>query len=209
MIPLGAQKALAVVLEGEAVHHDRFRPVLGRVAGDRQGVGRRIGGDEGEPVAVRRPGVLGDPAREVGDPLRLAPGAVEQPELVGLVGVLAGGEKSEVAPVGAPARGVLLVRTAGDPHRAGAVPARHPDVLVHPVPRRVGGGDRVRHPRAVGRELRIGDLAEPQEVAGYDRPLRARETRCSEYQSEAEYDLSLHRDSCGPSCAESIRLRRA
>ena len=71
------------------------------------GVG--IGGDEGQPAAVGRPGEVGDAAGEIGDPLRLATGPVEQPDLLHLARVVAGGEEGEVAAVGAPARRVLLV----------------------------------------------------------------------------------------------------
>src|SRR5206468_9564254 len=87
-------------------------------------LGIGVAHDQDQPLAVGAPGVVVDPAFDLGHLLRLPARAVEEPELGRLVVVLAppGGEEREVAAVRAPAGLLLAVRARGEAHAARAVP---------------------------------------------------------------------------------------
>ena len=165
-----AQPAGLVLLELEAVEHDGLGR-LGRGVARRLGVGVRIAGHQREPPAVGRPGQVAHAAGQVGDPLRLAAPAVEQPDLLHLSRIVAIRQVRDVAPVRAPARGVVRPRMPREPHLLRPVPARQPDVGVVPVLRGIHHGHRIRHPRAVRRDLRIADVPQPGEIVRSDGAL--------------------------------------
>src|SRR4029078_2603850 len=71
--------AAGVALEVQAVDDDRLGLLVRRVR-----VGRDIAHHEREPLAVRRPLVVANSRFELGDALRLAAAAIEQPELATL-----------------------------------------------------------------------------------------------------------------------------
>src|SRR5437763_136384 len=114
--PLLAEVADLVLLELEAVDHDRGR-----------GLGfRRVGvPDHGrEPLAVGCPHVVLDVAAKACELAALAPRTIEQPELCVLV--LAARQEGEPAAVGAPARGAFPLLGIGETQGTATVPARHP-----------------------------------------------------------------------------------
>ena len=96
-----------VFLELEPIDHDRLGGPLQGIALDRRSQDPGPSTIRARRFAVRRPGVIRDAARQIGDPLGLATGAIEQPELIGFVGIVPAGEKGEIVPVRAPSRRVL------------------------------------------------------------------------------------------------------
>ncbi len=102
MRAFSSQKAVAVRLEAIAVDHNWPGGLLlvCRVVGVL--VGRiRIADDQRQPLAVGRPGDLGDSALDVGDLDGLTAGAMEEPHLTGLCSH-SRGEKGQVLVVRAP-----------------------------------------------------------------------------------------------------------
>ena len=110
---LAAQVAVDVRLEVVAIDDDRLRrlrlvvlcvsSVVASVATDRD---RSTTSDE--PLAVGRPGVVGDAALDVGELDRFAAGAVQQPDLA-VLRPLPGRDERQVLAVRAPARRRLAV----------------------------------------------------------------------------------------------------
>ena len=199
-----AQIAVDVALELPAVDDDRLGVGLrlllrGRRAG---GIGRAdeigiVGIDvvdhQGEALAVRRPGELGDVGLVVGQPHRLAAGAVEQPDLHLLA--LARREEGEVAAVRAPARRALPLRRSGQPVRLAAGERHHPDVAVLGVLLGVQARHGERHQAAVRAHPRIADRLELVDVVGGEQALPGaggkgakRRTGCGERQGRGGED---------------------
>ena len=176
MIAQVLQVARVVALELIAIDDDR-RLRLALPAFHLLRVVRRIGvaDDEHEPRAVGRPRVVVDAALHVGELLRLAAGAVQQPDLrplLLLVLVAARRRECEVLPVRAPPRTRLAVLARRQLDRLRAVDAHHPDVAVPLVLLDVDQAHRVGNPLAVGRDLRVGDVLELREIVEGERPLR-------------------------------------
>src|SRR3989441_3752969 len=97
-----------VLLELVAVDDDRLRSLLVAlllflVAG----LGIGVQDDERQPRAVRRPGVVLDSPLQVGDPLRFAAGPVQEPDLVGVGGIVAARQGGQGLGVRAEAPGGL------------------------------------------------------------------------------------------------------
>ena len=165
MIPPAIEVPGLVLFELEPVQYDRsWRCLEGGIGAGRGGVGIRIADDESQAFAVRRPGILRDSARQVGDPFGLTSRAIQQPELIHLTNVIPIREEGQVASIGAPARRGLARLGGREPHAPGSVPACHPDIAIGLVLGRVRPGDGVGHPGAVGRELRIADLPKAVQV---------------------------------------------
>ena len=101
------------------------------------------------------------------------------PPLFLLVLGAARGDEREVLVVGAPARRRLAVGRRGELQLLAAVPLHHPDVGVASILLGVDGGDRVGHPRAVGRALRIADGEDARVIVEGEGPfgLRLRHRR--------------------------------
>jgi hypothetical protein len=104
MIPAGIEISALILLELETVDHDGAMGAFGCVGAYRRRVGVGVAADESQPFAVRRPGVVRHTARKLGDPLCLAAGTIEQPDLVNLVGIVSVGEERQVPAVGTPQR---------------------------------------------------------------------------------------------------------
>ena len=161
-----------VTLEVPPVDLDRLRGLLFR--GFRR-VGIGILNHENQPLRVRRPGVVVDPALRVGHLDRFAPQPIEQPQLGALLAVAPAAQEAEIPIIRAPFRIRLTVGRRGQLDRPGAVPAHHIDVGVPLVLGRVCSGDRVGHPLPVRGKDRVGDIFDPIEVAqrqpAFDRHL--------------------------------------
>src|SRR5678816_2073646 len=104
MLALLAEVAGLVFLEIVAIDDDRRRRLvfltfllLVRIL---------VGDDQRELLAVGRPGVLDDLTVESRQRTRFAAGAIQQPDLIGLVVIAARGEERNVFAVRAPARRV-------------------------------------------------------------------------------------------------------
>src|SRR4051794_27900139 len=100
-LALLAEIALDVLLEVEPVDDDRLLGFLLVLAACLLVVGFGIGilDNQRQPLAVGRPGVIGDRTLGLGDLLGLAAGAIEQPQLVDLLLVAASRQKGEIAAV--------------------------------------------------------------------------------------------------------------
>ncbi len=164
--------ALAVLLELVPVDDDGRRR-LALPALELLGLARRVlvAHGEDEARAVGRPRVVADAAVDRSQLLRLAAGPVQQPDLGALLLLVLrapAGEEREVAVVGAPSRGGLVVGRGGQADGPGAVPARHPDVAVALVLLDVRRGHRVRDPLAVRRSLRVADGPDLREIVESD-----------------------------------------
>ena len=123
-----------------------------------------VGDDQRESLAVGRPGVVDHVAVETGERACFAARAIEQPHLLRLLVAAARGEERNVLAVRAPARRVLAVLRLSELQLPAAVPARHPQMRHALVFDRIGAAHRVRNPLAVGRDLRIVDLAQGVDV---------------------------------------------
>ena len=166
----------AILLEVIAIDHDRRRGLalpavhLLRLVG-----GILILGGEQDARAVGRPLDVADAALEVADLLRFAAGAIQQPDLSALLLFLVGAARSderEVLVVGTPARRRLAVRRRGELQLLAAVPLHHPDVGVAAILLRIDRRDRVGHPQAVRRSLRIADADDAGMIVERDGALR-------------------------------------
>ena len=142
-----SDEPLTVALELVAIDDDR--PRLGRI-----GRGLRVLNDEGESLAVWRPGHCTHTTLELRHALRFTAAPIEQPHLRPL-GSLTGGEKGQLFAIRAPAgrRFRLVARRESQGRRA--IPACHIDVAVVSVFGRIDVRDRIRDPRTVGRTLGI------------------------------------------------------
>ena len=128
------QIAFAVLLEVIAVEHDGRRglplPALHLLGL----VGRiLVALREDEFLAVRRPRVVAHAAVDLGQLLRLAAQAIQEPDLRALLLLVLGapaGEEREVAAVRAPAGRTLALGPRRQAHRLRAVPAHHPQIAV-------------------------------------------------------------------------------
>src|SRR5262245_49312762 len=151
MLAFVAEVAGLVFLEIEPIDDDRRRGfvlfaflLLVRIL---------VRDDQGETLAVRRPGVVDDVTVESRERTRFAAGAIQHPELLGLLVAAARREERNVFAVRAPARRVLAVLGLRELQRALTVPARHPEVSDALVFDEVGSAHGVRDPVAVGRDL--------------------------------------------------------
>ena len=127
---------------------------------------------EREPFAVRRPGGGAGPFREGGEGPGLAAGHGQEVDLrrLGLAILLDRAAEDELFAVGGPAR-AAVVRSGGQPHRRPSARRDEPDRGLVPfflcVHLHAHEGDA----RAVGRNLRVGDPDEAEQVLFGDRPL--------------------------------------
>src|SRR5256886_2112722 len=186
MAPLLAEIADLVLLELEAVDHDR---------GGRLGLGGvGVPDHDGEPFAIGCPHVILDVAAETRELAAFAPRAIEQPDLRVLV--LAARQEREPASVRAPARRAFALFRIGGAQRARAVPARHPHGARLLVLRRIGPGHGVRDPGAVGGELGIGHVAQPEQIR--DRHRAGRRGGGGRLRAEAARDERQERDEQRP-----------
>src|SRR5207248_10130459 len=119
---------------------------------------------ENHALRIGRPCELGDSTAQLAHALRLTAAPIEQPDLRSF-SFLASGQKCQVTTVRAPTRRALAFRTRRHADRRGAVPARHPDIVVRLVLRRIDRRDGIRDPSAVGRDLGITNVFEVVEVA--------------------------------------------
>ena len=125
-----------------------------------------------EPPRIGRPFVALQVALHVGKLRGFAAGPVEQPDLAAFGLSRPRREERQVFIVGTPARRVLVLGAGRHPEVATAVDADHPDVGIVFVLLGVGGGHRVSHPLAVGRALRVADVAKTVEVVERERMAR-------------------------------------
>src|SRR5262245_50491064 len=115
-----------VFLEIEAVDDNRRRRLVLIVA---LGAGQRVvEHDERETGAIRRPVVVDHVALELGELLRIAAAAIEEPELIRPILLAPVREESEIAAVRAPAGRVLAVGALRELDGLLSVPARHPKI---------------------------------------------------------------------------------
>ena len=140
--------AVVVVLEVVSVDDDRLGFRVRRI-----GRVERRAHDQRDALAVRRPRVVVDAIFQLSDALRFTAATVEQPELRAFA-AFARREERQVFPVRTPARRGLGVRRRRQLNALRAVPARHPDIGIRFVFRRVERGDGVGDPLTVGRDLR-------------------------------------------------------
>src|SRR5438105_3293492 len=176
MASLRSEIAGDVALEVVAIDDDGLGClVLGGVL-LRYGVGLLVD-YENHSLGIWRPRELRNATAELGDALRLAAATIEQPNLRALT-LLSSGEEREIASVRTPARRTLTFRARRHANRRRAVPARHPDVVIGLVLRRIDGRHGVRDPTAVGRDLRIANILKLVEIAATERPFRLRVGRC-------------------------------
>ena len=182
--PLAAHVPAVVFLEVVPVDHQRRLGLRGggidgrrRLLRRGDGIGEEPRGlhriavldDHHQPVTRGGPGVVRDARLDLRDPLGLAAGAGQQPELVGALVIAAAAEEGQVAPVGAPPRRVLALPGGGGQAQGGPpVPARHPQVAGAVVVLEPGGADGIGHPLTVGRELGIPHVAELVQVGHRD-----------------------------------------
>ena len=124
------QVALNVLLELVAVDHDRLRrlgarhpPRRRRAFVIRRIVRVAVRHHQQQLLAIRRPVVGSQPSLHIGELLRLAAVAVQQPNLVALRLARTAGEERQLAPVGTPARRALALRAGGHAQLLLAVPA--------------------------------------------------------------------------------------
>ena len=177
VLPAVREVADAVLLEVVAVDHDRRRLLRLRRALRPLG----IGGDHRQPLAVRRPGVVRDPARERRQRLGLAAAGGHHPDLGDRVVATAVRQECQPGPIRAPPRHPLVVlrrRRQGAP--AAAVPVHAPQVGLRPVLLEVRAGDRVGDLPPVRGQCGLRHRSQPVEVGHVEqvrrevRPGRAR-----------------------------------
>src|ERR671939_358013 len=102
MVPLLPQIAGLILLELEAIDHYRRRSARGGIRPGCRRIGIGVTGYQGQPFAVRCPGILGHTTWQVGSPLSFASLSIKQPDLLSLMRVIPIGEERQVPAIGAP-----------------------------------------------------------------------------------------------------------
>jgi hypothetical protein len=159
-----------VTLELEAVDHPGRRR-LGRAAVPRRVaglLGRGVLDHQRQACAVGRPGEAVHPLLHVGERLGLAAQPVEQPDL-GLAAAPRR-EEREVLAVGAPPRARRRRALGGHREGVAAIQWSHPDPALGLVVLQARRAHDVRHPAAVGADLRIRDPLDREEIVHGDEP---------------------------------------
>src|SRR5262249_59110705 len=141
-------------------------------------LGKGVVRDVRDPRGVGRPGVAGDRFPAVGHLQRLAAVRRHDPDLrdgtfvfcPGVARSVAGGEKTDPAPVGRPARRRLAVLAEGELTHARAVGGYAPDMRSRFLPLALPSrsvlplSNRVDNRLAIGRELRRCDLPDAEQI---------------------------------------------
>ena len=122
----------------------------------------RIANHQHQPVALGRPGVIGNALLDVGERIGFAAAPIQRPDLG--FAFVPRGEEGQVAAVGAPLRIVRRGTRAG--HRQDGIVAggSHPDARFGAVLFQAGGAYRVGDPAAIGTDCRIGHGFEREQV---------------------------------------------
>src|SRR5919112_4964078 len=107
MISPGIEVPGLILLELKPVDHNRAVGALGSVWSDCSRVGIGVAGHESNTFSIRRPGIFGDSARQIGQPLRLPTAPVEEPDLLDFPRVFPVGQEGQVAAIRAPAGRML------------------------------------------------------------------------------------------------------
>ena len=158
-----AQISFFILLEMQRIDHDGFWRAAGFARYHR----------EYQALAVRRPGIYADVARDAGQLAGIAAAAVQQHDLR----LLRTGRRSherQVTSVRAPAWFVRALSRRGQGEMLAAVPTHHPDCAARLVGPTVVAGHDVGHPRAVGRHLRVAHVLNPVKVIGHQCSVRGR-----------------------------------
>src|SRR5690348_7304368 len=158
-----------VLLEMIAVDYDglgrlRRRGGSGAFGLRRFLVGTEVAKDEDEALGIRRPFEALEVQLRVRELRGFAAFAIEEPDLVALGRPRTAGSEREIFAVGRPARRAFRFLAFGELAFAGTISGGHPDVRIALVGFDVGGADIVGDPFAVGRALRVADVAHAGEI---------------------------------------------